>query len=321
MKKQHVLFLGLMLLSLGIIGTIGCKKESSDSTLTEELTNQQTNASDESRLAAANDETADDVNKVVSMHPRLRGFNFIGIYNGTFIPCNATIDSSLITQGRLTITYNGLNCNGTRSRTGTIIIQLPYDASTNTVTPWSAAGSSITITYNALVITSDHTGKSLTINGSHVITNVNGGLVDNSTSFATPILHRITGQMQLTFDNGSIRTWNVDRNRLIERTNNVTTITTSGNASQGGFSNVSVWGINRLGNTFYVTVDSPVILSSTCNYDAISGVRIHHGVVRELTVTYGVDQAGNAQTSGCPYGYRINWTDKNGNPRQAVISY
>ncbi|QQR94488.1 MAG: hypothetical protein IPJ93_11760 [Bacteroidota bacterium] len=50
-------------------------------------------------------------------------------------------------------------------------------------------------------------------------------------------------------------------------------------------------------------------------------MRVHHGVVRELTVTFGVDQQGNAQTSGCPYGYKLNWTSANGKAHQIVRSY
>jgi hypothetical protein len=215
----------------------------------------------------------------------------------------------------------GLNCNGTRNRTGTMIIQLPYDANTNTVTPWSTAGCQLSITMNNVEITNVSSGKSITINSTRTITNVNGGLIDNTPTFATPILHHATGTTMVTFDNGTTRSWNFDRNRLIERTNNVTTISITGNASQGGFSNVSVWGVNRAGNTFFVSVDSPIVLSSDCNYNAMSGVRVHHGVVRELTVTFGVDQQGNAQTSGCPYGYKLNWTSANGQVHQVVRSY
>lgn len=255
------------------------------------------------------------------MHPRLRGINYQGIYTGITIPCGATVDTTLISQGQVTVTYNGANCNGTRTRTGSIVLQLPYDAGTGVVTPWSDAGSTFTITYNAFQVTSVSTGKSITFNGTRTITNVSGGLVDASSTFTTPIVHHVTGIMQMTFDNGTSRTWNSDRTRTIARTNGVTTITITGNATQGGYSNVGMWGINRLGNTFYVSIDSPVVLSSTCDYNPVSGIRIHHGVIRELTVTYGVDVSGNLVTSGCPYGFKLNWTDRNGNPKQAVISY
>jgi hypothetical protein len=53
----------------------------------------------------------------------------------------------------------------------------------------------------------------------------------------------------------------------------------------------------------------------------MSGIRVHHGVVRELTVTFGVDASGNAVTSGCPYGYKLNWTNQNGIPKEVILSY
>ncbi|MEO5569986.1 MAG: hypothetical protein ABIT08_09515 [Bacteroidia bacterium] len=53
----------------------------------------------------------------------------------------------------------------------------------------------------------------------------------------------------------------------------------------------------------------------------MSGVRMHHKVVRELTITYGVDQNGNVIITGCPYGYKLNWIDKNGGAHQVILAY
>ena len=315
--KKSILMLSL---AAGISLMAACKKDKSEDLLDEQTT-QQVTADDEARIAASDNEELDDANRIIAMHPRLRGINFMGIYNGLVVPCNTTIDTSLISQGKVTVTFNGLNCNGTRNRTGTMIIQLPYDANTNTVTPWSTAGCQLSLTMNNVEITNVSSGKSITINSTRTITNVNGGLIDNTPTFATPILHHATGTTMVTFDNGTTRSWNFDRNRLIERTNNVTTISITGNASQGGFSNVSVWGVNRAGNTFFVSVDSPIVLSSDCNYNAMSGVRVHHGVVRELTVTFGVDLGGRRMTKRRPYGYKLNWTSANGQAHQVVRSY
>lgn len=321
MKRINLFTGSLLIIALSGFLFTGCKKDNDDSDAAAEQVQQETNATDESRVAASDDEVSDDANRIIAMHPRLRGINYQGIYTGITVPCGATVDTTLIAQGQVTVIYNGLNCNGTRTRTGSIVLQLPYDAGTGVVTPWSDAGSSFTITYNSFQVTSLNSGKSITFDGTRVITNVSGGLVDASPTFATPIVHHITGTMQMTFDNGTTRTWNIDRTRTIARTNSVTTITITGNATQGGYSNVAIWGTNRLGNSFYVTIDSPVILSSTCDYNAVSGIRMHHGVIRELTVTYGVDQLGNVVTGTCPYGFKLNWIDRNGNPKQAVISY
>ena len=127
--------------------------------------------------------------------------------------------------------------------------------------------------------------------------------------------------MQITFDNNTTRTWNIDRTRSISRTNNITSVTITGNATQNGISNVATWGINRRGDSFTISIPTPVVLNSSCNFHAISGVRVHYGIARVLTVTYGVDASGNIVTSGCPYGYRLNWINHNGNPVQIVVSY
>lgn len=318
MKNTVITFIAVAALTAGLTS---CRKDKSDSPQLDELTQQQTNGGDDERIMAATDEAGDDANRIIMQHPRLRGFNYMGIFTGQVTPCNTTVDTSLIAQGKVVVTFNGLSCDGKRDRSGSMTLQLPYDANTQTVTPWSDAGSQLIVTFNNFTITHISSGKSYTLNGERTFTNVNGGLVDNSPTFTTPILHHITGILQVTFDNNTTRTWNIDRNHLIERTNNVTTTTSTGNASEGGFSNVAVWGINRLGNMFYVTTDTAIVRSSTCDYDAMSGVKIHHGVVRDLTVTYGVDQQGNPQTTGCPYGYKLSWIDKNGNPKQCVIAY
>lgn len=322
MKTKNVIL--KFILSITMIGMIatGCKKNEEVATTTsdDELSQQMVNADDESRIADENDQMVDEINQVALTNSKFRGPHLHPILNG-HVPCNTTVDSSLASQGRITITFNGNNCNGTRARSGSITLQLPYDATTNTVTPWSDAGCVLTVTFNAVTITRLSDNKSITYNGSRTITNVNGGLVDDAPDFITPIIHHITGMMQITFNNNTTRTWNIDRTRTINRANSITTITITGNATQGGYSNVSIWGINRHGNNFYINIPTPVVLSSACNFNAMSGVRIHHGVVRELTVTYGVDASGNPVTSGCPYGFKLNWIGRNGTAHQKVMSY
>ena len=319
MKTKNVITKSI--LTIALIGMIitGCKKNE-DTTTTDESSEQMVNAGDESRVSAENDELIDEVNQVALNNSRFRGPGIQPILNGIY-PCNTTIDSSMASQGRITINFNGNNCAGTRSRTGSITLQLPYNSTTMTVTPWSDAGCMLTVTFNQLTITRLTDSKALIFNGTRYITNVNGGLVNDATDFITPIVHHITGLMQIIFDNSTTRTWNIDRTRTINRANSITTVSITGNATQNGISNVSVWGINRKGNTFYISIPTPVVLSSSCSFNAMSGVRIHHGVIRDLTVTYGVDASGNAVSSGCPYGYKLNWIGRNGTARQVVMSY
>ena len=48
-------------------------------------------------------------------------------------PCNVTIDSSSKATGLITMTFNGNNCDNSRSRSGTIAVQLAYDNATSQV--------------------------------------------------------------------------------------------------------------------------------------------------------------------------------------------
>src|SRR5690606_3221113 len=155
---------------------------------------------------------SDDANKIIAQHPRLRGFNYWGIFTGQVTPCNTTVDTSLIAQGQVTVTFNGLSCDGKRDRSGSMTIQLPYDANTQTITPCSDAGSQHTVIFNSLTNTQVSYSKSFTLNGVRTTTSVNGGLVDNTPPFNTPILLHITGMLQITIDNYPSLTWNVHRN-------------------------------------------------------------------------------------------------------------
>ena len=310
-------------LCLAVAGAIftGCKKDKTEDNADESAI-QITNGSDEARMSSETDDVADEANRVALAYPNFRGVGAIAIVTGNHIPCNAIIDTTLKSQGKLTITYNGNNCGGNRTRTGVITLQLPYNSATNTVTPWSTAGCVLTVTFVNYKVTRLSDGKSITINGTKYITNVNGGLMDDADSFASPIVHHITSStMQITFDDGTTRTWSIDRTRTINRTNGLTTVTITGNSTQNGISNVSVWGVNRRGDNFTVSISTPIVLSSACDFHPISGVRVHKGVIRELTITFGVDQSGNPVSIGCPYGYRLNWVNKNGVAKQSILSY
>jgi len=277
--------------------------------------------SDEARFAAASDEVINDVNLIALSNSKFRKINPQWILLGLHTPCNAVIDSSLQDQGKLSVTFNGLDCSGNRFRRGTITLQLPYDRITKVVTPWSDAKCTMIITFNDFTIKRMDDGKLFTFNGSENFTNVNGGLIDNSPGFEIPIVHHITGMIKLTFDNDLSRVWNIDRTRTTERANNVTKVITTGNANENGYSNVSAWGINRQGNIFTSTINTPVVLSSVCNYNEMVGIKVIHGEFRDLTITYGVDQDGNPAIEGCPYGYKLSWIDKEGNTIQKVFGY
>jgi hypothetical protein len=150
-----------------------------------------------------------------------------------------------------------------------------------------------------------------------LITNVNGGhaFVD------TVVTHKIRGLMTVSFDNETSRSWSIARKRVITHYDLVYNVEVNGDTTIAGINNVVVWGTNRLGNMFYTQIQQPVQWSSACPQGPYSGVKVHKGLAREITVTFGVDALGNPATGTCPFGFRVNWSNLRGEAKSAVIGY
>jgi hypothetical protein len=316
MDTRKVLLNAALGVALAGLVFTGCKKN--DDTVTDDGYSEQVNGTDASRFDEASDMIDDDINSIALHNSNFRGVHALWILRGG-VPCNAIIDSSMKDQGLLKVIYRGIDCTGLHSRTGMVTLQLPYNSETQTVTPWSEAGSTLTVTFHDFMITrlSDH--RTVTFHGIKMITNVSGGMVDDGDNLAG-VVQRTTGMMKVVFDNNTSRAWNMDRTRSISRNDRVTRVVVSGNATVNNYSNVSVWGINRAEKPFTVSINLPIVLSSQCDFNGMGGTKIIHQADRDLMVTYGVDQYGNPVSTGCPYGYRLNWVDKMGE-HQVVVSY
>ncbi len=213
------------------------------------------------------------------------------------------------------LTYFGKSSDSLRIRSGSITIQLD--------TTWHTAGAILSITFSNYKVTNVGTGKSITFNGTHVITNVNGGTIAGITT--NMIIHKIRGNVSITFDDGTVRSWSVARKRSYYLTSGAYTESLTGDTTVNTYSNVTMWGINRAGENFYVSTPSPVVdyfANSSCLFKPISGQRIFY-LSHTITATYGVDANGNAETTAgtCPYGYKLNWTNASGTAKQAIVSY
>jgi hypothetical protein len=299
MKKIYLVFVAVTFLA-GTTLFNSCKKDEGDSTDTATLNQEQ--SSDEQDVSATTNETDDDINTIMS-NTSLKSTTV------TNLPCNVTIDSSLIANKKMTITFHGDNCKGTRTRTGSIETTLTNGSH------WKDAGAVLTVKFNNLVITRKSTGKSITLNGTKTYTNITGGLVKNIGFEGTPsiITHTIaSSDMKFTFPNGSERNWNIARIRTYTKVNNYLVVTTSGFGEAGGHTNLVTWGTNRRGVEFYTEINTPVVESEACDYNPSSGVKIHYLSARTVTVTYGVDMNGNAVTEGCADYYKASWDVVNG---------
>ena len=314
MKKLVIRSFSLLLgISLFITS---CKKSSTDLNpiSNENLTESQVHADDQSMVSDQSDEVTTDASKAVENVTSMSG-------NGPMTyfppPCNATITYDTLNALRtITITYNGLNCNGTFFRTGVITISIPVGVQ------WKNAGAQLTITYINFKITRVRDGKSMTFNGAKIITNVTGGLLRNLSTLGT-ITHTITSSgMSITFDNGSQRNWQIAKQRVFTY-NNGMVISTTGTHSEGGINGISEWGTNRFGNSFVTVIIDPMVIRQDCNFRLTSGRVKHSGLLRTVDVTFGLDVNGNP--TSCPgsgnYYMKIVWVNAAGQTVTLIVPY
>jgi hypothetical protein len=308
------------IVAITIVGMLitSCKKTETPApatpanTTTTDGTSQQTlRASDNSNVDNESNQAMDDVNSALSDVSTTRDMQ-------TY--CNMTIDSSQKATGKLTLIYTGNDCSNLRSRSGSIVIQLPYDG-TN-ITPWHAVGSTATITFVNYKVTNLANNKSITFNGWHTIKNVNGGGW-LELYLGTSIVHKVRAEMQITFDDGTTRTWHAAKTRTFGFNNNMLKCTLAGDTIVNGYTHVAMMGVTRAGEAFTLDVPTPIsyyLYGSTCLYKPVGQV-ILYGVAHQLTITYGVDNMGMPVNGGCPYGYKLGWTDSQGAAQQAIIAY
>jgi hypothetical protein len=306
--KTFKKILAILIIAAFAINVQSCKKDEKEPDTTnqnDDTAAQSQQSSDESIQTNESEFAMNDVNSAIENSS----------YGKTFVIVGASIDSVTVDK-KLIITYSGNNADESRKRAGQIIVQL-----TNGIL-WSDKNAVITVTFIGYKVTRNSTGKSITFNGMYTVTNAKGGLV----RFLKPneiITHKIAGSMSISFDDGTQRSWTITRQREIGLTiTGSPYIILSGFGTKDNYTNVSVTGVNRAGNTFYSIITTPIIYSSACSWLPINGAIMHKGIAREITVTFGVDVNGNAVVApSCPYGYKINWTNILNVGKQAVLKY
>ena len=306
--KAKILSFAIIIFSFSFLFTSCQKNPVNDTDYSNESS---VHADDQSRFSAEMDAVSDDAGAALDATPGFYG-------RGEQIQiCNAIVVVDTMSNPRtITITYNGLNCWGNRSRTGVVVISMAQGIR------WKDAGAIVNVNIQNLRITRISDNKSITINGTHTYTNVSGGLLINLATLGT-ITHTISSNnMSVTFDNNSQRTWQVAKRRVFTYDNGIV-ITTTGTQSQGGVTGVAEWGINRFGRTFTTAISQPLVVRQDCNFRLTSGRVDHATPVYNANVTFGLDSAGNPTT--CPgtgsYYMKIVWTGPGGIPHTVIWPY
>jgi hypothetical protein len=311
MKKIIMVF--TLCLAIGTIITLNSCKKAATTT-----SNDSTSAADASNVSSAMNATNDDATNATSTNASMSGKTA-----GFELLCGAlsTVDS---VNGIVTITYSGAECTGGVKRLGTVTVTLLNYAQG---ARWKNAGATLQVAYSNLVVTNILSGASYTINGTHYITNVTGGLayqVMDGNVTGTVAYKHVADNFSITFADGQQRTWSVRRTRSFTGTiaGLVRTITLAGDTMINGENNVEIWGTNSNGDAFSSSLVAPIVSNNICGYyHPVSGEYTHFVANRSVDVLFGVNTLGNTVTVGnCAFGYKVTYT-VNGNTKTIVLPY
>ena len=301
MKTTNFFRLAFLLLAVIGLSLAGCKKDKNSDPSADSSSLQQLSA-DEQSFESALDESMNDVDLFLS-NGNLKSTNML--------PCNATIDSTSVVNDTITIyiTYNGLNCSGTRYRTGQVEIRKHVGMH------WYQQGATVKIRHINFTITKVSNQKSITINSVKVHKNVSGGVIWQLGNGYNAIIYRTWGHANVAFQDGTFKTWNVARQKTFTGNppgNLILTIDGFGTA--GDFANLVVWGTNRQGENFFTQIIEPVVHRQVCDWDPCSGVRKHSvpSGSKSATLTFGFNSNNQPVTGNeCPAKYRLDWQHNN----------
>jgi hypothetical protein len=278
-------------------------------------TNTNPNASqhnqDVSNIKSENDNVNTDVNNAMTS---INGFAKNGAVqqNEALNICGATIDSShqRDPQPYIVIHFDGSSTCGNpgRVRSGDIKVQLVSGSH------WFNAGAVLLLTYtNYKVSFPSQNNQSLTFNGLKYLTDVSG--IDGVSYFFTGALtasfKERTNNMQVLFDNNSLTSdWNSARTITYDIVNyNNITGTINADTTVNGIRNIDSWGQTRFGTKFTTQMIQPWKSGTACGWwNPIQGQYTSTTDSFTVTALLGVNSSGNQVSSGCAYGFKLNWS-------------
>lgn len=201
----------------------------------------------------SNDETARNEydQSIESAFKALETTNFgsRGADSGVILPCGVIgVDT---TGGKHTIKY-GSNC-GTKVLSGSIIATLLPPAK-----KWREKGAVIKLEYQNYAVLFEVNNQTLVFNGTIVVTNINGGLVYETILLRSTIEHKIRGNINITFDNGNTRAWQVFKRRTYSAANGkIENLEAHLAADSSG--NIAEVGITKAGENFTTTIPTTFV--------------------------------------------------------------
>lgn len=305
--KHKLSFLNVLSLTL-LLGIASCTKDS-PTEQAQDNSEISVHADDEAFFTGETDALFSNINEVLD-----DGYSSGRIQDN--IICDASVAVDLLSNPqKITISFNGEDCVGSKTREGAIVLSAPAG------TKWQEAGAAFTIEYKNFKVTRKSDKKSVTINGEQTFTNESGGLLLNLASLES-VTHLVTSSgLDVTFSNGAKRSWFTAQKRVFTYDNGIV-LSVSGTHTENNDKNVAVWGTNRFGTAFTSIISEPLVIRQDCNFRLTSGSIIHKVGSASATATFGLDKDGKPVS--CPSGnyyYKLVWTGPNGNSLSAIVAY
>lgn len=313
--KNKFIFLLLLNLMVSSTGFYSCKKKKA-------FKEEDGQASTDNRnVQLENDNTTNEINSEVGnnvlMNGRISSSNGVNTLQ-TALGISATgysVDVSSSNIGSIQINYDGTTVSN-RTRTGSIKLTiLDYVNGKR----WKQAGCVLKVDYLNYKVTRASDGKSVEINGTQNITNNTGGswweliIIKTQTSISSSVSGT---NLSVKFDGDKTATYNINRKFTYTFPNNIITCTGEGTGASDGLSNLENYGITRDGDSFTSQVSTPIVWNWTCGWWAPVQGAVNIKVVDkdfDLKVNFSVDKNGNsvsAAANSCPYGWKVEWTNK-----------
>ncbi|MBC8033134.1 MAG: hypothetical protein H7Y03_03250 [Chitinophagaceae bacterium] len=124
--------------------------------------------------------------------------------------------------------------------------------------------------------------------------------------------------MEITYDNGTKRTWQVARKRVFSYENGIV-IKLSGTHTDGTSTMITEWGINRFGRSFTTATLQPIVIRQDCDFRVTEGQLEYVEPGIRADILFGLDIKGDS--TACPgngsYYGKLTWTV--GNQSQSAI--
>jgi hypothetical protein len=226
------------------------------------------------------------------------------------VPCGATLDSVVEQQNKIYyyLTYDGLNCEGTRYRTGKIQIKIKKNDS------WLDKNTKVDVYFIDYDVTNLGDNSKTVTNGSADYTNVSGGIPALLGGWINTVIYKINANLEITFDdNPTPRDWKLHKMMVYSGVPENLQVAVNGFGNQQGQNNLMSWGTDREGRKFRVQCDESVVFRQACQWLPCSGILQYSYPEEDLqaTVTYGYND-NNEPISGseCPTRYKLDWSQQ-----------